>query len=482
MITGLSLLATLLLAFPLDAAVRPRTSLGAGRSGWGGALLLGATAAPFGLFLLVSGDAPLAAALTLAVLMLIAVASNAKRAMLGEPLVFSDFALLAALVRHPVFYTAALSRWQKLGIVAGSAGLLAAFLRLSSMRPAPRLAGAAMLIAALAIITAILRAGIGAGLAPVPDADGDVTRHGLIPTLLLHWRRWRTTSDPPALPSLPAAPAADHPEIVVVIQCESFADPVALTGDAALALPGLSSARARAFRWGDLAVSGFGAYTMRTEYGVLFGRSEAALGFRRYDPFLTAQREASYALPARLGAAGYLSVFAHPHSLRFYRRDRLMPAIGFSRVIGPEGFPAAPAGSRYLGDRTFGAGLCALADAAAAPTFIYAVTMENHGPWSAGSPPGSPGGLPAYLSQLRESDAMLADLIEHLDRSGRRALLVFFGDHRPSIPGVTRPDAARHTPYVMLRFPAAGEGSDARVDLTPDELNHQILTAALASG
>jgi hypothetical protein len=245
-------------------------------------------------------------------------------------------------------------------------------------------------------------------------------------------------------------------------------------------LPGLERARAAAWQWGDLTVSGFGAYTMRTEYGVLFGRSEQALGFRRYDPFLTASGETSYALSARLGARGYHCLFVHPHDMRFYGRDRLMPAIGFDRLIGKESFaPIPPGGGRYVDDRTVGVSLGELIDTAKGPTLIYAVTMENHGPWDKDHLTGSPGGLDAYLRHVGSSDAMLSGLIDRLSKAGRSALLVFFGDHRPSIPGVLEPGGPRHTPYVMVRFSRDGQivsGSHLRADLSPDALHHAILS------
>lgn len=73
---------------------------------------------------------------------------------------------------------------------------------------------------------------------------------------------------------------------------------------------------------------------------------------------------------------------------------------------------------------------------------------------------------------------MLGDLMAYFAQAGRPALLVFFGDHRPSIPGVTAPGGARHTPYVMLRFSADGAvvlGGGDPVDLTPAELHHRIV-------
>jgi hypothetical protein len=262
-----------------------------------------------------------------------------------------------------------------------------------------------------------------------------------------------------------------------VIQCESFADPVEVFGDAALALPGLAIARAQAWQWGDLQVSGFGAYTMRTEYGVLFGRSEEDLGFRRFDPYLTAKGEGSYALPSRLSAEGWRSLFVHPHDLRFYNREEIMRAGGFAELVGEEHFePPTPDEGRYVTDNAMTARILDLAVGAKEPTLIYAVTIENHGPWE---PSASAGNLTdGYMRLVRNSDTMLSTLQDGLAGLKRPATLVFFGDHRPSIPGVSMPGGARHTPYVILRFDAEGQivrGERQRIDLTPADLHHTLL-------
>jgi phosphoglycerol transferase MdoB-like AlkP superfamily enzyme len=336
------------------------------------------------------------------------------------------------------------------------------------------------------VVALTLGRGSFARLAPTPDAEADVRRHGLLPMLLIYWLRWRDSRDPPPCDGIDVQPLAQAPELVVVVQCESFADPAELFADPRLALPGLAAARNSAVQWGRLEVSGFGAYTMRTEYGVLFGRSEAALGFRRYDPFLTALGETSYALPARLKGAGWRSLFAHPHDLRFYGRDRIMPAGGFAELIGEQRFmpPVAHEG-RYVTDAAVAGEIAALAAAATGPTLIYAVTIENHGPWALDASSQDGALSHAYLRLVRNSDAMLTTLLDRLAALGRSSLLVFFGDHRPSIPGIVTPGGPRHTPYVMVRLDEAGEivpGDNRRVDLTPAGLHHAILGAVLGVG
>jgi len=487
-------------AWLMDGLVRPRTarSMRQAMGLWLQALMV---VTLHGALLALAGNPWVAAALTIALLALFAVVSNAKHAMLGEPLVFTDLALIGAVFRHPQFYLSAVSLWQRaLGALAGLV-LLGVLGALFDPSPARHAAGAIWAGVGLTMLWLSLRIAGIARLAPHPDLAGDVRRLGLLPVLLLYWLRWRASADPapcpPATVARDGAADADAPALAVVIQCESFADPVELFGDDALALPALTQARADAWQWGDLAVSGFGAYTMRTEYGVVFGRSEEALGFRLFDPFLSALGEGSYGLGSRLDGAGWRSLFLHPHDMRFYGRDRIMPAAGFAELVGEDRFtPPAPHEGRYVTDDAMAQTIATLAQDAASdaangdspPTLLYAVTIENHGPWAPAEETDDTvpkGDLKAsYVRLVRRSDAMLARLRRDLAALGRPSLLVFFGDHRPSIPAVTRPGGDRHTPYVMLRLdaqgrPIAGPGAHGpgRVDLTPAELHAAIMTA-----
>lgn len=470
----------------LDALARPRAARAfpfMGRRAPGLWLLTCLTTAVFGLSLALCGSVTVAACMALALQALFVLASNAKRTVLGEPLLFSDLALIGAIFRHPQFYLSAIRLWQRFAIAGVAAVLIAVLAWFFVPDPLPHLAGAAVLALGLGALALTLRAAPIRILAPVPDADRDVERLGLMPSLLLYWLRWRESGDPPFCAAIERHPPTAEAELLVIVQCESFADPVTLFGDPTLALPGLAAARAGAFQQGRLDVSGFGAYTMRTEYGVLFGRDEPELGFRRYDPFLTALGEASYALPQRLAGAAWRGLFLHPHDMRFYGRDRIMPAGGFAELVGEDRFaPPAAGEGRYVTDAAMTDEIVALASAATERSMIYAVTIENHGPWAPERRESAGDLAPGYMRLVRHSDAMLASLVERLSKLGRPAVLVFFGDHRPSIPGATAPGGDRYTPYVMIRIDAAGRvdaGDHRQLDLTPAGLHHAILAEVL---
>ena len=465
LIFGLLLAASLL----ADALVRERRL----RSVAGMWLHLLIVLAAAGLVQALCGNAMVSALVALGLVAMLALVSNAKNAMLGEPLVFSDLALVAAVFRHPQFYLSALQTWQLAALVAGAAGLLALLAWQFVAAILPHLSGLAVLVAALLTIRISLILPPWRGLAPVPDARADLARHGLLASLLLYWWRWRASEDPAPCSSSLSAPASA--ELVVVVQCESFADPSELFGDPALALPCLATARGDAWVQGRLLVSGFGAYTNRTEYGVIFGRDEDVLGFRRYDPYLTALGEASHALPARLAHAGWRSLFVHPHDLGFYSRDTIMPAAGFAEMVGPDAFTMPAKGEhRYVTDAAIADVIMDRARSAAGPMFIHAVTIENHGPWQADS---NGHRSTAYLRLVAKGDAMLARLIDEIAALRKPAILLFYGDHRPSIAGLVDPGGDRDTPYVLLRFGADGaliSGSGQPRDFSPAQLHHLL--------
>lgn len=451
------------------------------RSLQGNAVLLGAGALSFNLLLVATGASLPSMILVVMAAGVLSLASNIKRQVLGEPLVFSDLALVGALFRHPQFYLTALRPWQLVIICLGLAGVLVAVFQFSTLNLSPRLAGLGLSIASAVWLVMMLELPSWRILGEKPEPDGDIGVHGLIATLLVYWHLWSRKPDlaPCELPAV----AGEKDPLVVIVQCESFADPVAMFPGEEQPLAGLSLARSLAWRSGRLEVSGFGAYTMRTEFGALFGIPESRLGLDRFDPFLTAVSAASYSVPHRLGKA-WTCIFVHPHDLRFYGRDKLMPAIGFGKIVGEEAFPVpTSAEGRYVTDAAMCDKILEVPDAVEGPCLIYAVTIENHGPWSTKGE-GIDANKAEYLRLLGRSDAMLSRLIEELPRTRRPVILCFFGDHRPSIPSVSVPGGERHTPFVILKFDSNGEpvlSPSPERNITPAELHSEIL-AAIGSG
>ena len=262
-----SLLVVAPVALLVDICARPR-SVKRLRSAQGSLLLVQIALFIFGVLLFISGNAVLAAVLVLALNLLFVVASNAKNDMLGEPLLFSDLALIGAVFRHPQFYLSALERSQKLLGLVALAVLVAAFVWLFEANLVTRLIGLGISLTTAILMRISLETKTFKALASEPDADADVAKLGLASTLLLYWIRWRgdaekgtsSATDPYVSDLIDASECSPNaePEIIVVIQCESFADPVELFGKRGVELSNLKAAKKDAVLWGNLLVSGFG--------------------------------------------------------------------------------------------------------------------------------------------------------------------------------------------------------------------------------
>jgi hypothetical protein len=294
-------------------------------------------------------------------------------------------------------------------------------------------------------------------------------------------------------PALAGGEAA-APRPVILVQCESFFDARRLgplvPGDFLAAFAACCDGAAM---HGRLAVPGWGANTMRTEFAVLSGISEEALGYDRFNPYFGFARAPIASQIWRLRQAGYRTICLHPFDRRFYRRDLVMPALGFDRFLGRESLGGSRA-PPYAADPPFARQILAVLEAEGPRTFIFAITMGNHGTWlGAGQPidpdlagrgiaDGMPQGndLLRYLDGLRRSDEMLAVLMQGLRKRGGEPLLGFYGDHLPSLPlafdalGFDEPCSD----YVV--WPAQGDRPVRRIDVPAHRLARVLVDRLLA--
>src|SRR5260370_41438526 len=217
---------------------------------------------------------------------------------------------------------------------------------------------------------------------------------------------------------------------IILVQGESFFDARRLSPRIPHELlAGYDSCCAGAAMFGRFGVPGWGANTMRTEFAVLTGIPESEIGYDRFNPYYALARVPLESQVWRLRRAGYRTICLHPFDRRFFRRDLVMPALGFEEFLAREelGSPRRPP---YCPDPELAGRILQVLEREGPRTFIFAITMGNHGPGLAESPPIDPGvavlfdpadipdgaGLLRYLDGLKRSAAMLPVLTESLPR------------------------------------------------------------------
>jgi phosphoglycerol transferase MdoB-like AlkP superfamily enzyme len=196
-----------------------------------------------------------------------------------------------------------------------------------------------------------------------------------------------------------------------------------------------------------MGIAAWGANTMRAEFAVLTGIPEERLGYDRFNPYHAFGRVPIVSLASHLRAEGYRTVCLHPFDRRFFRRDVTIPALGFDAFLGRETLGGARR-PPYLSDPDLARQVISVLDAEGPRTFIFVVTMGNHGPWSDNGRGIDPAlrrlfdpadfaeaeALLRYLTGLARSDEMLGILLDELRPDRHDALLWFYGDHLPSLP------------------------------------------------
>jgi hypothetical protein len=151
-----------------------------------------------------------------------------------------------------------------------------------------------------------------------------------------------------------------------------------------------------------------------------------------------------------LEKAGYSTLALHSHTAELYDRANIYPAIGFEEVLFLEDFWVEPErDGDYASDRSFAQEIIARYEARdpSAPAFLYGLSMENHQsyyPEKYGEPSGFPAQsdlltqedlayLDALVMGLHHADASLGMLTDYFSQCDRPVMLVFVGDHLPSM-------------------------------------------------
>ncbi|WP_175820482.1 LTA synthase family protein [Burkholderia sp. BCC0419] len=441
--------ATIALSFAVDAIAVPRAPLR--RPLLSSLLHIVAVLFVFDLAFAVTSRPLFSACASLALVGLVAAVSNAKYESLREPFVFTDLSLFSQLFSHPRLYLPFLSVGKVVAIGAGIVLVIAGF-----VIERPAFSGPRRLLWLAAVLPFMLAVLVAARVPLTLDPDVDQRKHGFFAVFVAYllnglrpatFRRFReVVATGPFATGTPTR----RPD-VIVIQSESFFD-VRRLGDAIE--PTLFSRFDEAHReaaWhGEMTVPAWGANTMRTEFAVLTGVESFSLGYARFYPYAFVRNKIA-SLASWFDRCGYDTVAIHPYYADFFGRSRVFPLLGFTRFLDIHHFASASRAGPYVADAAVSESIIAELEAAddARPRFIFAMTMENHGPLhleqvlpgescsrhTLGEDP-SWRDLTAYLRHIENADAMIGRLLDHLRASDRETVVCFYGDHVPALPHV----------------------------------------------
>lgn len=190
----------------------------------------------------------------------------------------------------------------------------------------------------------------------------------------------------------------------------------------------------------------FGGNTANVEFEALTSYSMSLLkpGSIPYQQVITNKKEIP-SIPTALKKEGYYTSAIHSFGRTFFKRDDVYKVLGFDKFNAEDTMKNVDIDGDYISDLAMSKEIIAELEEQKQPTFIHAVTMQNHFPFTEGrfgenlieisglENEESKGELETYTEGLRRSDEALQYLIEQLDNLDRPTILVFFGDHLPSL-------------------------------------------------
>ena len=238
--------------------------------------------------------------------------------------------------------------------------------------------------------------------------------------------------------------------MIITIMNESFSDlsvlgPLACTEDDLAFFHSLKD-DPHTIEYGWDYVSTRGGGTSTTEFEYLTGDSMSYTnGINPYSSFDFTNVPSMVSI---LKEQGYHTIAMHPENPENWRRSVVYPKLEFDEFLSISAFEDS---ERTVWNRVSDLGdyqkLIEVYEAQTEPTFIFNVTMQNHGGYD-GIGELKPeeivdvdeeysgySDLQMYESLIAKSDQALSYLISYFEQVDRPVLICFFGDHQPALNG-----------------------------------------------
>jgi len=184
---------------------------------------------------------------------------------------------------------------------------------------------------------------------------------------------------------------------------------------------------------GTAIVPTYASFTVKTEFELLFGLPVKSLN----DPNMPQRMLLTREQPTMVQYyhhMGYSTAYVHPFLSSFYSRQRVYSQFGFDTMIFQDDFtvPVEYLGS-YITDDTVFHQIESMIEETDEPLYVHTTTMQNHQPYTNGVDEDDE--ITNYLNNIRITGDALQSFVDYLDTIDEPTVLVFVGDHFPSMRG-----------------------------------------------
>lgn len=232
---------------------------------------------------------------------------------------------------------------------------------------------------------------------------------------------------------------------IVVIMNEAFWSPSKMKGIQFSKSPTLNINKLKENSiYGDLESPTFGGGTANTEYELLTGNS-AHFFNPGYMVYPNEIKGPIMALPSILRNQGYTTKAIHPFKNWYWNRQKVYNYMGFNEFISEEYLINPVYKGFFISDEYVSDMIIKEMKKNEKPIFIFAVTMQNHGPYNDNRYKDYPKDvkvsgkissealqiLETYTQGVYDADKALGKLINYCSKNVKPTIVLFFGDHLP---------------------------------------------------
>ena len=236
---------------------------------------------------------------------------------------------------------------------------------------------------------------------------------------------------------------------VVYIMSESFSDPMRLDGIEFNADPlkDYRDVASQGLYSGQMLSQNYGGGTANIEFEALTGFSMELLNPQMTTPYtMMVSKEASFpSLVSTLKAQNYQTTAIHPYNTSMYKRKDVYHTFGFDQFLDEKTMKYQETLSKggYISDESaFAEVLDLLSEDPSQPQFVHLVTMQTHMPYTNKYSDSAyqlvddnnkGNGIENYAQDIAYTSKALLTLMGEISELDRPTVVVFWGDHLPSI-------------------------------------------------
>lgn len=198
---------------------------------------------------------------------------------------------------------------------------------------------------------------------------------------------------------------------------------------------------------GAFKVPSVGAGTANTEFETISGMNMRYFGPGEYPHKTILKKTTCDSVPYALKEIGYNTHAIHNNKATFYSRVDVFPNLGFETYTTKEYMDISnqtPTG--WLKDEVLVQSVLDCMESTEGQDYIFTISVQGHGDYPkkkiledpvitvSGSPTKSKDNQwEYYVNQIHEMDQFVEDLITAVDATGEDSVIVFYGDHLPTM-------------------------------------------------